>query len=297
MAEQPRLAGILSVLVTPLKEDETIDVPAYRALIRRVLDAGVHGVVVLGSAGEFAALRDTAKREAIAAAVKEVSGQVPVIVGTGEPGTRRAIEMTQAAKSLGADAALVVPPFYYRVDREGLLRHYRAVADEGGLPIMLYDIPAFTKTPLPVDVVAELAEEPNIVGIKDSTGNLRNFQALTAQARSETFTVVTGSDAMLLFELMSDGDGAVSPGSNIVPGWFVALWDAFHADRLDAASDWQSRIAAMHRGIGYGAFPAGIKGALKALGIGNGRLAAPGVGVTDKQLVAIRGWLGEHGVC
>jgi 4-hydroxy-tetrahydrodipicolinate synthase len=296
MALAKRLEGVLPVLVTPLCADETVDGEALRRLVRRVLAAGVHGVVVLGSAGEFAALADGVKREVIALAVDEVAGRVPVIVGTGEPGTRRAVAMTRAAGELGADVALVVPPYYYRPDTEAVLRHYRTVAAEGGLPILLYNIPFFTKVSLDVDVVRTLAGEPGIVGIKDSSGDLRNFERLVETARSERFCVVTGSDGMLFAETIAGGDGCISPGANLVPDWFVGLWDAVRTGRWPEAWELQQRIQALHRGIGYGTFPAGIKGALSLLGIGQSIMAAPNVPVSTAQLAAIEAALRELGL-
>jgi 4-hydroxy-tetrahydrodipicolinate synthase len=290
------LEGVLPVLITPLCEDETVDEGALRALVRRVLSAHVHGVVVLGSAGEFAALTDDQKRNVIAIAADEVGGRVPLIVGTGEPGTTRAVRMTQVAKNMGADAALVVPPYYYRPDTDAVLRYYRTVASEGGLPILLYNIPFFTKVSLGLEMVQALAEEPGIVGIKDSSGNLRTFQRLTSTVKSERFSVVTGSDGMLFAQTVAGGDGCISPGANLAPEWFVGLWEAMRDDRWADAWALQQRIQALHRGIGYGAFPAGIKGALSLLGIGRNVMAAPNVPVTDGQLEAIGATLRECGL-
>jgi len=291
-----RFAGVLPVLVTPLLEDESIDEQALRALVRRVLAAKAHGVVVLGTAGEFAALRDAQKARALSIAIDEVGGQVPVIAGTGEAGTRRAVEMTCLAKRLGADCALVVPPYYYMVDQQAVIRHYRMVASESGLPLLLYNIPFFTKVNLEPDTVRALAEEPGIAGIKDSSANLRYFQRLCQTVKSEQFTVVTGSDDMLFAQLVAGGDGCISPGANLVPGWFVQVWDAVHQGRWQEAWAIQERIQAMHRGIGYGAFPAGIKAALSLLGIGNGLLAAPNLPVTEQQREAIQAALVELGL-
>jgi 4-hydroxy-tetrahydrodipicolinate synthase len=264
--------------------------------VRRILAGGVHGVVALGSASEFAVLADQEKHRVIAITVDEVGGRVPVVVGTGEPGTRRAIEMTQVANRLGADAALVVPPYYYVPNRDAVLRYYRTVASEGELPVLLYNIPFFTKVTLDLDVVQALAKEPGIVGIKDSSSNVRHFQRLTSTVKSASFSVVTGSDSLLFAQTVAGGDGCISPGANVVPEWFVALWDAMEGNRWPEAWEHQQRIQALHRGIGYGTFPAGIKGALSLLGIGQAVVAAPNVPVTDDQLAAIEATLREAGL-
>lgn len=291
-----QLSGVLPVLVTPMTPDERVNVGAYRRLVQRVLDGGAHGVVVLGTAGEFAALEDDEKDCAIAAAVEVVGGRVPVIVGTGEPGTHRAVVRTQRAKSLGAQAALVVPPYYYRLTDEGVVRHYQAVAREGGLPILLYNIPAFTKVEISLDVLRVLAGEPGVVGMKDSSANLRYYQTVAESARSARFTLLTGSDGFFFHQLVIGCDGCISPGANLATPWFVELWKAMQAGRWQEGWTVQQRIAALGRATGQGAFPAGIKGALSLLEIGGITVAAPNVPVTDAQLQAIAAALRELGL-
>jgi 4-hydroxy-tetrahydrodipicolinate synthase len=296
MGETKRLRGVMAVLVTPLTENESLDEGAWRKLIRRVIEGGSHAVVVLGTAGEFAALRDDEKRRALRIAVEEVHGRVPLIAGAGEPGTRRAVARTQEAAELGADAAMVVPPYYYPCDQAAVLAHYRAVAADGGLPVILYNIPQFTKVPLEVETVATLAQEPGIVGIKDSSGNLAGYQQLVTQAQSETFSVITGSDHLVFASLAFGGDGVIGTGLNLAPHWFVQLWEAVHAGRWEEARALQMRISAMHAGIAYGDFPASIKGALSLMGIGNGLVAAPRRSATAAERERIAASLREMGL-
>ncbi len=279
--------GILAVLVIPLTEDETPDEEALRVLVERVIVGGVQGVVALGSAGEFAALTDAARRETVRIVMEAVRGRVPVLVGAGEPGTRRALAMARMARELGADGVLVVPPYYYRPTDDALTRYYRTIAREGGLPVMLYNIPVFTKVSLPVEVVAQLAAEPAIIGIKDSSGDMRYFQRLVEEVSSPSFSVLTGSDGLLFIETVAGGDGCISVGANVAPEWFVSLWQAVKEGRWLEAWEIQKRVLALHRRIGYGTFPAGIKGALSVLGIGTPRVAAPNVPVESRELEAI----------
>ncbi len=296
MSETKRLRGVMAVLVTPLTEDESVDEGAWRRLIHRVIEGGSHAVVVLGTAGEFAALRDDVKRRALGIAVEEVAGRVPLIVGTGEPGTRRAVARAQEAARLGADAAMVVPPYYYPCDQAAVLAHYRAVAAEGGLPIILYNIPQFTKVPLEVPTVVTLAQEPGIVGIKDSSGNLGGYQQMVTQAQSETFAVITGSDHLLYASLAFGGDGCIGTGLNLAPHWFVGLWEAAHAGRWQEALALQKRITALHAAIAYGDFPASIKAALAVMGIGNGQVAAPRRSATAAERERVAQSLREMGL-
>ena len=290
MHKSERLRGVMAVLVTPLTEEESVDEAAWRKLIRRVIEGGAHAVVALGTAGEFTTLRDEEKRRALALAVDEIAGRVPLIAGTGEPGTRRAVARAQEAAALGADIAMVVPPYYYTCDQAGVLAHYRTLAKEAGLPIMLYNIPQFTKVPVELDTVVALAQEPGFVGIKDSSGNLGGFQQLIARAQSESFSIITGSDHLLFASLAVGGDGCIGTGLNLAPGWFVQLWDAAHAGRWGEARALQQRIVIMHGSLGFGEFPAGIKAALALMGIGNGQVAAPRRSATaaERERIGVR---------
>lgn len=284
MVEFKRLEGIMPALATPLNADETLDEAGMRRLVRRVLDGGVHGVVVLGSAGEFAPLADATKRRAIECVVGEVAGQVPVIAGTGEPGTRRALVTTRQAAELGADAAMVVPPYYYGQNPAMVLAHYRTLAAEAGLPIILYNIPGCTKVTLELDVVDELKGEADIVGIKDSGGNFGHYQNLVERAKSAAFGVVTGSDTLLFAGLLVGGDGSIGPGANIAPQWFAGLWDAVHDSRLDDAREFQRKIKSLSEVYRYGGFHSGLKGALAALGICQPIVTSPMSALTDAQM-------------
>jgi 4-hydroxy-tetrahydrodipicolinate synthase len=290
-----QLRGIWPALATPLKADESVDRGALRKLVRRVLDGGVHGVVVLGSAGEFAALSDDAKGAAIETVVAEVAGQVPVIAGTGEPGTQRAVTSTQAAARLGVDAAMVVPPYYYGQRPDDVLRHYRALIEQAGLPIVLYNIPGCTKVMLDLDGVAELAQDPAVIGLKDSSGNFSFFTSAVAH-RSEGFGVVTGSDRLLFASLMVGGDGSIGPTANLAPAWFVQLWDAVHAGRLDEARETQKKIAALGQVYRPGGFHQGLKGALACLGVCEATVSAPMVALDEDQMAEVEQTLGELGL-
>jgi len=275
MVDTGALRGMMAVLMTPFTEDESVDEPALRSLIERVIAGGVHAVVALGTAGEFAAVSDDAKRRVLVITVDQVAGRVPVIAGTGEPGTRRAVARTQEAARLGAAAALVVPPYYYPCSQEAVVAHYRALAADGGLPIILYNIPQFTKVPISVAAVVELAAVPGIAGIKDSSGDQVNTQSMIAAASGAGFRVITGSDHLIYASLACGGNGCIGTGMNLAPRWFVNLWDAAQQRQWDEAMFWQLRISDMHRSISYGDFPAGIKGALSLMGIGSPAVAAP----------------------
>jgi 4-hydroxy-tetrahydrodipicolinate synthase len=290
-----RLEGILPALVTPLNTDESVDRGAMRRLVRHVLDGGVHGVVVLGSAGEFAALADREKEAAIKTVVSEVAGQVPVIAGTGEPGTQRAVEMTKAAARLGADAAMVVPPYYYGQRPDAVLRHYRTLIDQVELPIVLYNIPGCTKVTLGLEGVSELAPDPAVIGLKDSSGNFGYFSSVLDQ-QSEGFGVVTGSERLLFASLVVGGDGSICPICNIAPTWLVGLWDAARAGRLDEARELQQRIVALGGIYRPGGFHQGLKAALACLGVCGPTVTAPMVALDEGPMAEVERVLGDLGL-
>ena len=285
----------MPALATPLKEGETVDEAGLRRLLRWVLDGGVHGVVVLGSAGEFAALADVEKRKAIEIVVSEVAGQVPVIAGTGEPGTNRALAMTRMAAKLGVDAAMVVPPYYNPLNQAGVLKHYHTLATETELPIILYNIPGCTKVTLDLGVVQELAGEEGIIGIKDSGGNFGYFQRLVEMVKLDSFGIVTGSDHLLFASMTVGGDGSIGPGANIAPQWFVGLWEAVKEARFDEAWELERQIMSLGGSLYRLArgFHAGIKAALAALGICEPFVTSPACAANDEQLQQIEAKLRE----
>ncbi|MCS7193295.1 MAG: dihydrodipicolinate synthase family protein, partial [Armatimonadetes bacterium] len=168
---------------------EEVDEPALRGLVRYLLQGGVHGVFVLGSTGEFAHLTDDEKRRAIEIVVSEVNGKVPVLVGVAESGTKRSIFWAKEAKKFGVDGVVAAPPFYYPLTESEVENHYRALASECELPILLYHIPSTTKIRFSVDLVERLSKLPNIVGIKDSTGDLSFVFTLINWMRDRNFVV------------------------------------------------------------------------------------------------------------
>ena len=163
-----QLSGCITALATPFTAAGEIDLPAWRRLLREQLDAGIRGVVVAGSTGEAAALFDAEYDALLRTAVEQVGGRIPVLAGTGQSNTAKTIEANRRAAALGADGALVVTPPYVRPTQAGLLAHYRAVADEGGLPVLLYNVPGRTGCDMAAETTATLSLHPNIVGIKEA---------------------------------------------------------------------------------------------------------------------------------
>ena len=234
---RPALRGAFTALVTPFAADGSVDEEALRRLVRWQVLAGIDGLVPCGTTGEAPTLTPVERDRVIALTVETVGerasrGRVPVIAGTGTNDTAATIAATQRAAALGADAALVVAPYYNRPDGRMLAAHFRAIADEGDLPIVVYNVPSRTGTNVPADVFLRLAEHPRVVAVKEASGNLEQI-ARICRDRPRDVAVLAGDDAWTLPMLALGGDGVVSVASNEVPGELVALCAAA------AAGDWE----------------------------------------------------------
>lgn len=223
-ARRVQLQGSITALVTPFAVDGTIDFPAFARLIAYQLASGTQGVVVAGSTGEAAALSATEYQALIRFAVEQVAGRVPVLAGTGQSATASTIEQTRRAKEAGAEFALVVTPPYVRPTDAGLVAHYRAVAAEGGLPIVLYNVPGRTGCDMKPEVVAQLAELPEVVGIKEAKPDRQRIEQLLHLA-SEQFVVLSGDDPTAFESFGLGAKGVISVASNAAPASMRQLWE------------------------------------------------------------------------
>ncbi|MGB3393567.1 MAG: 4-hydroxy-tetrahydrodipicolinate synthase [Stenotrophomonas sp.] len=263
------ISGLITALATPFRADGTVDAEAWQRLLARQLARRVQGVVVAGSTGEAAALADQEYDALLRTAVVALGGRMPVMAGTGMSATARTIEATRRAAGNGASHALVVTPPYVRPTQEGLRRHYLAVAEQGGLPVVLYNVPARTGCDLLPETVAELASHPNIVGIKEAVGDMARLKALLA-LRSDGFAIFSGDDGSAARSLLAGADGLVSVGSNVLPGTFRIMCDLARAGDHDAAEAWDARLQPYHDFCGVEPNPIPVKALLQRLGIGHG---------------------------
>ena len=264
-----RISGSITALATPFDADGALDLDAWRRLIDDQLDGGTQGFVVAGSTGEAAALLDIEYDTLLRTAVEHVAGRVPVIAGTGLSNTAKTIELGRRAAALGADVALVVTPPYVRPTQDGLLAHYRAVADDGALPVILYNVPGRTGCDMQPATVAELARHERIVGIKEAVADAARVDALLA-LRGDRFAVLSGDDATACRSLLSGADGVVSVVSNVVPGSFRALCDLARGRRTHEAERLSERLAPLSDFMGVEPNPIPVKAILARLGFGLG---------------------------
>lgn len=264
-----RITGSITALATPFGVEGELDHDAWRRLIALQLDSGTEGIVVAGSTGEAAALFDAEIDVLVRSAVELVAGRIPVLVGTGQSNTAKTIEATRRAAALGADAALVVTPPYVRPTQDGLLAHYRAVADDGALPLVLYNVPGRTGTDMQPHVVAELASHPRIVGIKEAVGDVERMQALL-KLKADGFVVLSGDDPTACRSMLAGADGLISVGSNIAPAAFRHLCDLARGGDRHAAEAWDAQLDALNAFLAVEPNPIPVKALLARHGIGHG---------------------------
>lgn len=262
------LSGLITALATPFRADGSLDPDGWQRLLHLQLEGGVHGVVVAGSTGEAATLSDAEYDQLLASAVERIAGRVPVLAGTGLSGTAKTIEQTRRAAAGGATHALVVTPPYVRPTQEGLLAHFRAVADHGRLPVVLYNVPGRTGCDMLPETVAELASHPNIVGIKEAVGEIGRVQALLA-LRSDRFAVLSGDDGSAARSILAGIDGLISVGSNVLPGAYRRMCELAATREHDATVSWDARLQPFHDFCGVEPNPIPVKALLRRIGIGH----------------------------
>jgi 4-hydroxy-tetrahydrodipicolinate synthase len=220
-----KLRGIYTALVTPFS-NEMLDEHALERLVEWQISEGVDGIVPCGTTGEASTLSYEEHERVIELAVKVAKGRVPIIAGTGSNSTKETIELTQAAKDLGANGALLVAPYYNRPSQEGLYRHFTAVADSVDLPMVLYNIPTRTGVNMLPDLVARLATVPNIVGIKEASGSLQQVADIFRLTKGE-FSIISGDDNLFLPMMAVGATGVISVVSNVLPARMKTLAEAF----------------------------------------------------------------------
>lgn len=264
-----RPSGSITALATPFSVDGEIDLDAWRRLLAMQVEAGTEGVVVAGSTGEAAALLDSEFEMLLRCAVEQVAGRIPVLAGTGLSNTAKTIEQTRRAAALGADAALVVTPPYVRPTQDGLVAHYRAIADDGALPVILYNVPGRTGVDMLPETVARLAGHPRITGIKEACNEPGRMTALLA-LRDPAFAVFSGDDPTACRAMLEGADGVISVASNVLPAAFRRMCDLARAGKRDDAEALNARLEAICDFLGIEPNPIPVKALLARQGIGHG---------------------------
>ena len=263
------LSGSITALATPFNASGEIDFGAWERLLDAQLAGGIRALVVAGSTGEAATLDDSEYRRLIEAAVVRVAGRVPVLAGSGMSGTAKTVAQTRLARDSGANLALVVTPPYVRPTQAGLVAHYRQVADEGGLPVVLYNVPGRTGGDLLPETVAQLCGHANIVGIKEAVGDPARWSALYP-LRSPAFALLSGDDQTFLRALRGGADGVISVASNVVPRAFARIFECLAAGDAAAAGAIEARLHPLFEFLGAEPNPIPLKDLLRRQGVGEG---------------------------
>jgi len=231
--------GIITAMVTPMHNDETVNYVELRNQVRRQVSAGVSGLFVSGTNGESYVLSEKEKLEILKVAVDENAGKLPVYAGTGCPGTKETIELSKQAEKLGADVLSVITPYFATLSQKELYDHYEALVESVSIPIVVYNMPARTGVAINPETVEKLAKLPNIAGVKDSSGNFDNILQYIERT-SDDFAVLSGNDSLVLWTLQAGGKGAVCGVGNLFPETLVAvyeLWKAGDFAKAKAAQD------------------------------------------------------------
>jgi len=264
------LRGSLVAIVTPMREDGSLDLDAFGRLVDWQVEEGTNGIVVVGTTGESPSVDFEEHCLLIKTAVEKVDGRVPVIAGTGANSTREAIELQAFAKQAGAHMTLSVVPYYNRPTQEGLYRHFKAIAEAVDIPMIVYNVPGRTVCDMHNDTALRLAHVPNIVGIKDATGNLERGSDLIRLA-PKGFGIYSGDDATALALTLLGGDGVISVTANVAPRAMSQMCKAAFAGDLPLARALNNQLLGLHRHLFVEANPIPVKWVLQQMGrIGGG---------------------------
>ena len=264
-----RIYGSITALATPFTAAGEIDLDAWRRLLQLQVDGGTQGVVVAGSTGEAAALYDIEYDALLRSAVEFVGGRIPVLAGTGSSNTAKTIEQTRRVAALGADAALIVTPPYVRPTQAGLVAHYRAIADDGALPVVLYNVPGRTGCDLLPETVAQLVSHERIVGIKEARSDRERMNELLS-SRDDGFAILSGDDPTAARAMLAGADGVVSVASNVLPRSFRKLCDLARAKKREETDAWDAQLKDVYEFLGVESNPIPLKAILAHMRIGRG---------------------------
>ena len=279
--------GIIPAMVTPITSEGKINVGALRKLTNYLIEGGVHGLFPVGSQGEFYALNFEEKKKVIETVIEETRGRVPVYAGTGTITTREAIALTQMAEAAGVSAVSVITPFFISPNENELYEFYSAIAKSTRLPILLYNNPGRTGVNMSVNFILRASKIDNIVGIKDSSGDM-TLMAECIRRADKGFSVLSGRDTLIYGVLCYGGKGGIAATANVAPKIVAEIYEAFVAGDLKRSLEAQFRLAPLRLAFDLGTFPVVIKEALNLIGIDAGVGIAPVGGIKPEAKEALR---------
>ncbi|MGE4485474.1 MAG: 4-hydroxy-tetrahydrodipicolinate synthase [Oscillospiraceae bacterium] len=296
------IKGIIPPIITPMNEDESINVPVLRRQVDRQIENGVHAIFCFGTNGEGYILNKEEKKLVLEAVVEQADGRVPVYAGTGCVGTKETIEQSRMARDVGADVLSIITPSFAAASQNELYEHYSAVAKAVDMPIVLYNIPARTGNAILPVTVGRLAREfDNIVGAKDSSGNFDNILQYIEQTRENgSFAVLSGNDSLILWTLMAGGTGGIAGCANVYPRTMASIYNCFLAGDIVGARRYQDSIRSFRACFKYGNPNTVVKTAVNLLGYDVGKCRAPFNQLPEEGIAALKKVLKENadkGIC
>ena len=294
------IKGSITALITPMRADGSIDFDQYRCLIERQIEAGTDAIVTMGTSGESPTL-DFEEHEAVwETSVKAAAGRIPVIAGTGGNATKEAIRLTEHAKKAGADASLQVVPYYNKPTQEGLFQHFKTIAEAVDIPIILYNVPGRTKCDLANDTAIRLAKIPNIVGLKDATGDLARaidlLRRLKREVPAKEFGVYSGNDDSALALMLVGGSGVISVTANVAPREMHEMTAAALSSDLDRAIRLNDLLLPLHEKLFVEPNPVPVKWALERMGLSGPGIRLPLTRLTEEHQAIVEKAMREAGL-
>jgi 4-hydroxy-tetrahydrodipicolinate synthase len=283
----PLFNGIITALVTPFRDDQSVDYDAYEALIERQIAAGVHGLVPVGTTGESATLSYQEHEDLITFCVKVSKGRVKIIAGAGANDTSRAISLCGHAKTVGADGALVVLPYYNRPSAEGVFMHFKAIQESVAIPVIAYDVPSRTGIRLGIDTWQRLLSLPNIMGLKDATGEIERVALMRLMAPND-HAFLSGDDPSFIGYMAQGGHGVISVASNIAPELMVALYHAIQTSDRAITLGYQDRLIRLYKALFSDNSPAPTKYLLASEGHMKPHVRLPLAPCSDASIAALK---------
>jgi 4-hydroxy-tetrahydrodipicolinate synthase len=276
--------GVLPAIITPFKRNPAmdLDIQGLECNLESLLSSGVHGIVPCGSTGESATLTFEEHEKVIEITVDKINGKVPVLAGTGSNNTAEAVKLTRAAKDIGADGVLVISPYYNKPNRSGLVKHYTKLADLD-IPVVVYNVPGRTGQNLEPDLIAELAQHPNIVAVKEASGNIGQISRIIEETQDEDFTVISGDDNITLPIMALGGAGVISVAANVDPKRMVMMYEAMKEGNYQKALVLHFALSPLFRSMFIDTNPIPVKKAVELVGMAGGPVRLPLDELDDKK--------------
>ncbi len=289
-----KIRGIITPIITPMREDESVNEEELRNCVKRQIAAGVHGVFPFGTTGEGYILGEEEKERVLSVVIEEAKGKVPVYAGTGCISTKDTIRLSKRAQDMGADVLSIITPSFAQASQQELYEHYKAVAAAAEIPIVLYNIPARTGNALAPETVERLSELEGIAGVKDSSGNFDNMLQYIERTRDRDFAVLSGNDSLILWNLLAGGTGAVAGCANVYPENLRNIYGYFVEGRLEEARRCQDAIRSLRGCMKYGNSQTVVKTAVRLMGYPVGACRKPFDYLPEEGIRAISKVLEEN---